>query len=171
MQHELLSIAINSMCIAVPLECVPDREIFIRWCARGCWFPRTSSSSSSSTLHRETNRANREAIPSEKDLLALSLPVLILVLIRKNISCGVDDELPTEYRVSFCPEHLTFYVLDQKNLTSEIIVEKRYRASIFPFWYVDKKVVLIRRENNFLVTLSLFCSSDFFPHRFYILNS
>lgn len=28
---------------------------------------------------RETNRASRAAIPSEKDLLALSLPVLILV--------------------------------------------------------------------------------------------
>jgi len=67
------------------------------------------------SLHRETNRANREAtIPSEKDLLVLSLPVLILVLIRKNISSGVDDQLPTEYRVSFCPEHLTFYVLGQK---------------------------------------------------------
>jgi len=46
----ILSIAINSMRIAVPSECVPDRGVFIRSCARGCWFPRTSSSSSSSSF-------------------------------------------------------------------------------------------------------------------------
>lgn len=45
------------------------------------------------SLRRETNRASHAAIPSEKDLLALSLPVLILVLIRKNVFCGADDEL------------------------------------------------------------------------------
>lgn len=30
------SITMNPMCITVPSECVPDRGIFIRSCARGC---------------------------------------------------------------------------------------------------------------------------------------
>lgn len=55
----------------------------------------------------------------------MSLPVLILVPIHKSVSCGVDDELPAEYRVSFCPEHLASYGLCQENLVSEIIVRSR----------------------------------------------
>lgn len=67
-------------------------------------------------LRRLTNRASCATTLSEPNFINDAAPsIALLILFRKNIFRAVNDELLTEYRVSFCSERLAFYGLGKKS--------------------------------------------------------